>query len=308
MILCLTPNPAIDRTLTLPSLSVGDVHRAEKVFVAAGGKGLNVARVIRTLGGEVLCMGFAGGHAGHLLADLAQNEELNSLWTWTGVETRTCTILVPANGDATVINEPGLPVSGSDWKRLRRDIRKSMLNSNLVCISGSWAPQAPADELRAVFGMLVEAGKQVWVDTSGSSLKTALECPGLCIKVNGSEIGAVLGFEVNDPNSAKRALMILGERGMRASVITLGAAGALLATAQGRWSAQSPRVQVVSSVGSGDSFLGGLVNALDRGSDWSEALRDAIAAGAANALSAGGGRFALQEFDTLRGQIQVQSW
>src|SRR5512133_1720831 len=102
MIICITPNPAIDRTLLLHSLTVGDVHRAENVIVVAGGKGLNVARAIRTLGSEPLCMGFTGGHAGRLLADLAQKEGLNSLWTWTDVETRTCTILVPANGEATV--------------------------------------------------------------------------------------------------------------------------------------------------------------------------------------------------------------
>src|SRR5512138_1568438 len=94
MILCLTPNPAIDRTLLLPGLTAGNVHRAETVIVVAGGKGLNVARVIRTLGGEPLCMGFTGGHAGRLLADLAQNEGLNSCWTWTDSETRTCAIFI----------------------------------------------------------------------------------------------------------------------------------------------------------------------------------------------------------------------
>jgi len=73
MIICITPNPAIDRTLILPRLVAGKVHRAEKVIVAAGGKGLNVARAISTLGGEPLCMGFLGGHTGQLLADLAQN-------------------------------------------------------------------------------------------------------------------------------------------------------------------------------------------------------------------------------------------
>jgi fructose-1-phosphate kinase PfkB-like protein len=72
MILCLTPNPAIDRTLVVPNLTLGKVHRASETIVAAGGKGLNVARAIRLLGGESCCMGFAGGHSGHLFADLAQ--------------------------------------------------------------------------------------------------------------------------------------------------------------------------------------------------------------------------------------------
>jgi len=308
MIICITPNPAIDRTVLLPSLTVGNVHRAEKVIVAAGGKGLNVARAIRTLGGESLCMGFTGGHAGRLLADLAQNEGLNSSWTWVDSETRTCTILVSPNGDATVVNEPGLPVSKSDWKRLGRDARKCISSGKLVCISGSLPPQSSADEMQGLLSMLIESGKQVWVDTSGVVLNTVLNHNGVCVKVNGNEIGASLGFEVNDLASAKRALTILSERGVKACVITLGAAGALLATADGRWHAQGPRVRVVSTVGSGDSFLGGLVNALDGGSDWSAALRDAVAAGTANALSAGGGQFTLQEFNSIREQIQIQAW
>src|SRR5688572_25921792 len=224
MIICITPNPAIDRTIILPSLVLGNVHRAERSIVAAGGKGLNVARAIHTLGGEALCMGFAGGHAGHLLADLAQNSGLNFSWTWINAETRTCTILVTQIGDATVINEPGPPVSKSDWKRLRRNIRKHISLAAWVCISGSLPPGSSAEDLQGLLRVLVDAGKQVWVDTSGSALVAAFNVPGLCIKVNGDEIGQSLGFEVNDVPSAKRALMMMRERGLTACVITLGAA------------------------------------------------------------------------------------
>jgi fructose-1-phosphate kinase PfkB-like protein len=102
-------------------------------------------------------------------------------------------------------------------------------------------------------------------------------------------------------------LTILNERGLPACVITLGAAGAFLGTKEERWYAQGPSVRVVSTVGSGDSFLAGLVSALDRGSNWVEALRDAVAAGTANALSAGGGRFTMQEFQEIRKQIKMKS-
>src|SRR5512138_1143649 len=165
MLLCLTPNPAIDRTLLLPSFAPGKIHRAEQVLVAAGGKGLNVARSIRTLGGEALCMGFTGRHSGKLLAELAQQEGLNASWTVNRSETRTCTILVSPNGDATVVNEPGLPVSRSSWKRLRRDVGREMSCAEIVCISGSLPPQSAAEDWRAPVRMLVQGGKQVWVDT-----------------------------------------------------------------------------------------------------------------------------------------------
>jgi 1-phosphofructokinase family hexose kinase len=307
MIICITPNPAIDRTIILPSLVVGNVHRAQKNIVAAGGKGLNVARAIRTLGGEALCMGFAGGHTGDWLAELAQREGLHSSWTWTDAETRICTIVVAQNADATVINEPGTPVSASDWKQLQQDVQGQMLSANTVCISGSLPPDSSAEDFQRLLSALVDAGKQVWVDTSGMALQATLAYSGICIKVNGNEIGQALGFEVQDTASVQRALDMLSERGLTV-VITLGVAGAFLATREGRWHAQGPHVRVVSTVGSGDSFLGGLTNALDHGSAWPAALCDAVAAGTANALSAGGGHFALQEFNSIREEIQIQTW
>ena len=308
MILCITPNPAIDRTMIVPNLILGQVHRAQNSIIAAGGKGLNVARAIRTLGADPLCMGFAGGHSGRLLADLAQNAGLKSAWTWTDSETRTCTILVSQNGDATEIDEPGMPVSKLDWKRLQRDVQKYISSANLCCVSGSLPPESSADDLQELLRILVNPGRHVWVDTSGAALDTALAFSGICLKVNGHEISKPLGFEVKDVPSAKRALRILSERGLTAGLITLGSAGALLATNEGRWHARGPRVRVVSTVGSGDSFLGGLVSMLDRGKDWSEALCNAVAAGTANALSAGGGQFSLEHFRDIKKQVHIHSW
>lgn len=308
MILCITPNPAIDRTLILPHLIPGQVHRAQQVIVAAGGKGLNVARTIQILSGEPLCMGFAGGHMGRLLAALAQRDGLNSDWTWTNAETRTSTILVSPSGDATVVNEPGMPVAASDWKQLQLDVGRQLSAAGLVCLSGSLPPHSSAEDLQGLLNMLVDSGRQVWVDTSGTTLSTVLAYPHICVKVNGNEIGEALGFEVNDVQSSKRALLQLAERGHPAALITLGSEGALLSTANGRWHAQGPHVAVVSTVGSGDAFLGGLVSALDRGKGLPEGLCDAVAAGTANTLSAGGGQFRLQEFEEIRAQVQVQPW
>jgi 1-phosphofructokinase family hexose kinase len=308
MILCITPNPAIDRTLVVSSLTLGKVHRAQNLIVAAGGKGLNVARTIRLLGGQTLCMGFAGGHSGRLLADLAQGEGLACSWTWTNSETRSCTILIAQEGDATLINEPGMPVSAADWGKLSQDVEKQLPLVSRVCLSGSLPPDSSATDLQGLLTVLVDSGKQIWVDTSGTALDTALAHPDLCVKVNGHEIGEMLGLEINDIVSAERACDMLRERELMTSVITLGAAGALLSTREGRWYAQGPSVAVISTVGSGDAFLGGLVSALDSGKDWPEALRDAVATGTANTLSPGGGQFALETFREIREQIDVKAW
>jgi fructose-1-phosphate kinase PfkB-like protein len=155
---------------------------------------------------------------------------------------------------------------------------------------------------------MVEAGKNAWVDTSGPTLHTALGHAGISIKVNGNEIGEMLGFGVKDFDSGKRGMIMLQERGVTNAVITLGSLGALLVTKEGRWQANGPPVRVVSSVGSGDAFLGGLASALAAGWSWPDSLGHAIAAGTANALSAGGGQFTLQQFEEIRAQIQIQDW
>jgi 1-phosphofructokinase family hexose kinase len=253
-------------------------------------------------------MGFVGAHTGQLLADLAQEEGLDCFWTWASRETRNCVIVVSSHADATVINEPGAPVTSFDWQRLQNDVSQAASQATLICLSGSLPPDSSPEDFRSLLGTVLQLGKPVWIDTSGGALDVALHQPGVCIKVNAEEIGKALGFEIRDDLSAAHAMSILGESGITACVITLGAAGAFLSTEEGRWHAWGPSVDVVSTVGSGDSFFGGLVSARDRGNDWQDALRDAVAAGTANTLSAGGGRFTLQEFQEIRRQIQMNSW
>jgi 1-phosphofructokinase family hexose kinase len=256
----------------------------------------------------VRCLGFAGGHAGHLLADLAQKEGLDGSWTWTNSETRTCTILISEEGHATEIDEPGLAVSHSDWKALQQEVNKHISSAHLVCVSGSLPLGSSAEDLQELLNIPIHSGRQVWVDTSGAALHRALQLPKLCVKVNGHEIGEALGFGVNNLDSAQRALLQLDEHDLTAALITLGSAGAVLATKEGRWHAQGPRVPVVSAVGSGDAFLAGLVSALDAGKVWPEALADAVAAGTANTLLAGGGQFRLKDFEQILEQVRVEAW
>ncbi len=291
MILCVTPNPAVDRTLIVDRLVLGEIHRVSEPIVAAGGKGLNVARVLRTLGGEVLCAGFLGGHSGRLVADLAAAEGLVGEWTWIAGETRTCVIVVePSHHDATVINEPGPAVAPADWQRLADQVARAARGAVMVCLSGSLPPgSAPAD-YAALLARLRDAKLRVWADTSGPALAAALGVGGVGIKVNGAEASALLGAPVRGLEEALTAARELHERTGAPVVLTLGGQGALLADGDVCWHAQPPPIEVVSTVGSGDAFLAGLAHALANGVAAPAALARAAAAGSANACSAGGGR------------------
>jgi 1-phosphofructokinase family hexose kinase len=306
MILCITPNPALDRTLTVPGLRLGEALRATHSFVAAGGKGLNAARVVRALGDRVLCAGFLGGHSGHLLADLAEREGLPAAWTWFAGETRTSIILFdPQGGDATVVNEPGPAVTPDDWARLTADVLRAAANCDYICLSGSLPPGSTPELFAGLLHGLVMAGKRVWVDTSGAALVAALAVEPIGIKINGAEATEIVGHPIEHPVEALAAARELRRAAAGPVILTLGGRGAILAGADGGWHAQPPALRAVSTVGSGDAFFAGLVVGLARGLGEPEALRQAVAAGAANALRVGGGRLELDDFNTILGQTTL---
>jgi 1-phosphofructokinase family hexose kinase len=307
MILCVTPNPAVDRTLVVPRIHVGEVMRAQESMIAAGGKGLNVARVARALGGEIICAGFLGGHSGRLVAELAEREGLGGAWTWIAGETRTCVIVIePGGHDATVFNETGPTTTPEDWRRLIAEVPQRAANSAAVCVSGSLPPGSGPRDYAGLLAALRPAERPVWVDTSGPALGAALEVPGVAIKVNGSEAAGLVGSPIERPDQAAAAARALAGRTGGPVVLTLGGAGAVLADAAGTWHAQPPALRIVSTVGSGDAFLAGLVLSLTRGAPLPEALRRAAAAGAANALLVGGGRIDAAQADEIWSRTELR--
>lgn len=304
MILCVTPNAAVDRTLLTPGYAQGGVFRPAQQVIAAGGKGINVARVARLLGTDAICAGFLGGFSGRLVADLLAREAIPAHWTWLNAgETRTCTILFDHNANlTTVVNEAGPTVTTEDWARLGADIHSAMRGAAAVCFCGSLPPGSPTDVFGTLLETLVADGVQVWVDTSGAALQTAAVVRGVRIKINDQELGALVAAPVTSEDALVAAAAQLYAQTGAMVAITRGEQGALLLDGQGAWLAQAPSIRVVNAVGSGDSFLAGLAVALGRGEPPEIALRCAVAAGTANALSIGGGRFGLAEYERLLGE------
>ncbi len=306
-VVCVTPNPALDRTLAVPDLRPGAVMRATSARVAAGGKGVNVARALSALGAAARCMGPLGGASGRILADLAASDGLHAAWTWCEVETRSCLILVDsAKRQVTVINEAGPLLLVGDWRRVRTDVLEQAAGARTVCLSGSLPPGVPSEGLADLCRSLVDSGHSPWVDSSGPPLAGVLSVGGVRLKINREEAEELLGLPLNSVAACGTAARQLLRRGMSTVVLTLGAEGAVLAAAEGCWHAASPPVETASAVGSGDSFLAGLVVALNSGRDLPEALRWGVAAGAANAMANGGARFSREQFDSVLARIRCE--
>ncbi|MCA9913413.1 MAG: 1-phosphofructokinase family hexose kinase, partial [Anaerolineae bacterium] len=294
MILCVTPNAAIDRTLILTSVTLGEVHRPHDMIAAAGGKGINVARAIKVLGGDPLCAGIIAGHTGQMIADLAEKDDLPSHWTQLASgESRMCVILVDqSRGQSTVVNEAGINITADDWSQFAADVQADATNASLMAFCGSLPAGSSPQSFAELLSTLSGTGSRVWVDTSGKWLQAAAGLPGVSVKINDEELAQLVGHEAADPDQIADSAVEIWQKSRAPVVVTMGSKGAIFVEdADNRWWAQSPSIEVFNAVGSGDSFLAGLLNAIEKGAGSPDALRNAVAAGSANAMSKGGAHF-----------------
>jgi 1-phosphofructokinase family hexose kinase len=290
MIRCVVANPSIDHLFVTERLVRGGVHRPSLSLNVAGGKGLNVARVLTSLGGAAEVRAILAGHAGRWVRDQLTQSGMPGRYVWVAGETRSCMAVATAEDDGrlTEFNEPGPPIPPAAWSRFVQACVEGGGSGSWLLLSGSLPPGAPADGYRTLTERARQAGWSVALDSHGSALATALEASPTLVKLNLAEAGALLPGAPPDPVRLAHALQ--AGSGGAVVAITLGTDGALLLLPDGRaWRA---RVEGVGPypVGSGDAFLGGLVLGHARGAAWPDALRLAVGAGAANAMEPGAGR------------------
>ncbi len=285
MIYTVTLNPALDHTLQLDRLQPGRLHRARAAVLTAGGKGINVSRVLTGLSVPNTALLLAAGGTGQLLQTLLQAE---------GVETRP--LFLPQGstrinvkllaGEETELNTPGPAVAAADFARLCAQVR-TLQPGDWLCLCGSLPPGLPAD---AYCRLLEAVGKGVhtMLDTAGEALAAALPAhPGL-IKPNRVELEALVGHPLPDDTSLVAAARQLQARGAGAVLVSLGGEGALLVLPDGQVLRQpAPRGRVQGTVGAGDSAVAGYVAAAAAGGTPQQALALAVAAGSATAFAPG---------------------
>lgn len=292
MFLTLTPNPALDRVLTLDrAVQPGQLHRVQHVHEQAGGKGVNVSRILRTLGAEVTNAAVLGGFNGQKFAHLLAQEGLNAMTeTAQGGETRECQILLDGGPHPTEVNEAGLPFDAGALARLL-----AKLPAGKLVISGSLPPgMSTAD-----FSSLIKQTRPVAVDTSGAALRVALEEGAALIKPNLDELRLLAG-----QSDLPTAQQLHARHGTRL-LLTRGAEGAWLVGPE-CWEAVPPAISVSNPVGAGDSTLAGFLWATHEGFAPREALRWAVAAGSASAWRGGPQHVQRQDIEVLYSQIEVR--
>jgi 1-phosphofructokinase family hexose kinase len=310
MIVTVTLNAAVDRTLTVPNFQLGHRHRASQGLTLAGGKGINVARALKRLDVPVVATGLAGGRTGTRIIEELTSEAILNDFVRIGDESRTSTAVVdPTNTSYTEINEWGPSVTQEELAILFDKLHYLSRGASTVVFSGS-LPRDVDDEFYAeAIRDLTRRGVQCVLDSEGEPLRLGVEAEPAVVSPNQREAESLVGHEFNDEEDFLGALDAIAEMGARNVVITDEAGCFALVRAdrrRRRFHAVAPHVEPVSAVGAGDVLLAGYLAATFADRPVDEALRAAVACAAASTLALGAGRFDPREATRLEAGVEVR--
>ena len=313
MFLCVSPNPAIDKRMTLPALSPGEIHRAKTVQAFPGGKSTHVAMALKALGAEPLWIGLCGGSTGaELLAGLKKLGIDAHPVPQIG-DTRTNVEIIDEAGVVTEIREPGSPVSAAElsaFERACNELFEKGRESTTVIFSGSLPDGAPNNFYANLIAAARAAGCRTFLDTSGEPLKLALASHPDFVKPNQDEAATALGVKITSRESFANALSQFLSLGACSAAISLGADGMIYAPGKSVPGLFAPAVPLTpkSTVGCGDAALAGFAFALSAGSSPENALRTAAACATANCLADSPGAIDKNVMNKFRSQIHVETF
>lgn len=280
--LCVTLNAALDVTYAATAVVTGEVNRVEQVHVHAGGKGVNVARLLHGWGRTTTVLGFAGGPVGDQIgASLTEAGLVHDLVRCREESRRTVTVVEEETGSATGFYEAGPTISTSEWEAFRAAFDDELSSVRLVVLSGSQPPGIPPDAYRQLTATAVARGLPVIVDAHGQPLLQTLTAGPSIVTPNEAELADALGLaRPVTLEAAVEAAHRLAYEGAGRVVVTLGARGLIGATPDSTWLAQAP-VVVGNPTGAGDAVVAVLADSELSDRSWPETLRLASATAAA---------------------------
>ena len=310
MIVTVTLNAAIDRTLLVPNFQLGQRHRASEGSTSAGGKGINIARAARRLGAPVVCTGLAGGRNGTLLVEELTNEGILNDFVRIRGESRTSTaVLDPTSNVYTEINEWGPEVSEDELDVLREKLTYLSQGAAYIVFAGS----LPRSVDPGFYADLVREGNRrglmTVLDSEGDALRLGIEAEPYLVAPNLREAESLVGHEFVDEEDLSTGLDEIAELGAHNVIITLDSGCYALYREERaedvRLRARAPRLEAVSTVGAGDTLLAGFIAARMNDRPYEDATRNAVAASAASVLEAGPGRFDIREAQRLASHVAL---
>jgi len=310
MIITVTLNAAIDKSLSVPNFRLGRRHRTVEQTTMPGGKGVNVARTLKTLGQPVIATGFAGGATGTRIVEQLTEESILNDFVRIREESRTNTAVHdPTNGETTEINERGPAVSANEVELFRDKLLYLSRGADIVVFAGSLPRGVEADIYASLIRELRKLGVTTMIDADGEPMRLAVRAEPDVISPNVLEAEELVGHEFNDDEDRVIAVREMVQLGAREAIMTLpdGCVGSILEggspVLHRVWI--EPR-EAVAAVGAGDAFLAGYVSARYNGRPPGDCLRFGVACGAESTQRLGAGLIDARQVERLLGEVEVQ--
>ena len=308
MIVTVTLNTAVDKTYTVENFVLNHVHRPVEAKSTAGGKGINVARVLKELGRDVIATGFIGGCNGDRIVDGLNAEGIAHDFVRTVEESRICIAVIDAaNGTQTEVNESGPSVRPEDCEALKSMVAALVPGAEALILSGSAPPGVPDDFYAELIDIARRSNVKAALDASGVHLKEGLTAGPFLVKPNVVELSGLKGREFLTREEILHSAKSLINSSTNVVIVSMGRAGCIGTDGKHAWQATPPEIPFVSAVGSGDSMLAAAMDALLSGADIPDALRVGTAAGAANAMTFGAGFLSKESVLDLKDNVHVST-
>lgn len=284
MILTVTLNPSVDISYKLETLSINDVNRVSDASKTAGGKGLNVSRVIRQLDGEVVACGFLGGSLGNFIRKELEVYTIKDSFVEIEKDTRNC-IAIIHEGKQTEILESGPEINKQEEKTFIQVFETALKNVEIITISGSLPKGVNTDFYKSLIEIAGKHGKQVLLDTNGKTLGNTLknEVKPYLIKPNQSEIAELLNVPDLSTTKLIEELQSPIFQDISWVVVTMGDKGAIVKYNQNLYKVTPPKIDAINPVGSGDSVIAGFAVGLSKGLEDESLIKYGLTMGVLNA-------------------------
>jgi 6-phosphofructokinase 2 len=287
MIYTITLNPALDRTLWIEKIKPDDSNRIEKEERFAGGKGIDVSRVLTELGVTNKALGFVGGFDGEELEGRLVNEGISCDFIRISGETRTNIVVNDMKtGNQTIFSARGPEIKPFELMQMIHKVEK-LENPEIVIISGSLPPGIHPEIYRKIIEIVKSKEAKIVLDTDGDALKTSIQSVPDIIKPNVHELSRLSGINLKGMDEIIDTARSTCKQGIGIILVSMGARGILLISEKEQYLASPPKVDVVNTIGAGDSAVAGFVYGTVTGKSLDESLIFAVAAGTGTTLRPG---------------------
>ncbi|MDO5425587.1 MAG: 1-phosphofructokinase [Eubacteriales bacterium] len=308
MIVTVTMNPAIDKTVEIDTLLPGGLNRIQRVEYDAGGKGINVSKTICELGGESIATGFLGGNAGRTIARVLEEKNIRNDFLWVEGETRTNTKVFEKSGAVTELNEPGPAIGVAQAEALLRKLEGYADSQTLFVLAGSVPKGVDSRIYARIIRMAHEKGAKVLLDADGELFRNGLEAVPDIIKPNRAELEEYAGIDGQASDEELRNLAQgLMAKGIGTVMVSMGKRGAMMVRPDYAETCPALPVKAHSTVGAGDAMVAALAYAWDQKLGNEETMRLCMAVSAGAVTTVGTKPPSRELVDSFLASIPVQA-